>query len=83
MMIHRALRLARAIVASRPQGTPVDWGPAVIVSSTIGTSIVSFDGGRTELLAFNHDHTKSLPVGTVVHVLTHGTQRWVIGANPT
>jgi hypothetical protein len=53
---------------------------ATIVSSTVGTSVVSEDNGATNFTAFNYVHAQSLPANTVVDVLHVGNKAYVIGA---
>lgn len=73
-------RLAQHIASGPKLGTPLRHGRAVVVSSTIGTSVVTPDGGATNITAFNYGHVQKLPAGAVVDVLYVGRKTYVIGA---
>lgn len=63
-------------------GTPMRTAHGVIVSSLIGQSVVTMDGGTTNVTAFNCTHTQSLTEGTVVLLHCVGNRVYVIGAFP-
>lgn len=79
-----ALRsLARTVLAATKTGTPIRHTRGTVVSSNIGQSTVTIDGGSTQIKAFNYGHAQSLPASTVVDVLLVGRKAYVIGAYQT
>jgi hypothetical protein len=72
--------LVDAIVAQIKVGTAIRHARGVVVSSTIGTSVVTIDGGATQITAYNPSHILSLPVNTVVDLLAVGRKTYVIAA---
>lgn len=77
---HPHRQLARKLVKAAQGGTPLRHARAVVVSATIGQTVVTLDGGATNVPAFNYGHTQSLPAGTVVDVLAVGRKAYVLGA---
>ena len=77
-------KLAKLLVspATSKTGTPLRYARGVVVSSNMGQSVVTLDGGATNVTAFNYGHAQSLPAGTVVDVRVDGTKLYVIGAYP-
>ena len=75
-------KLAKLLVspATSKTGTPLRYARGVVVSSNMGQSVVTLDGGATNVTAFNYGHAQSLPAGTVVDVRVDGTKLYVIGA---
>lgn len=71
--------LARAIVALSKGGTPLRHARGVVVSSTVGTSVITIDGGSTNITAFNYRHSQSFPAGTVVDCLLSGNKAYILG----
>lgn len=80
MTVNRARRFVKALRKSQPNPDPVRHARAVVVSSTIGQTTVTLDGGATTVPAFNLAHTRSLTAGTVVLVLVIGNQLEILGA---
>ena len=80
---HPHRQLARALVKANKGGTPLRHARGVVVSSTIGQTQVTLDGGATQVPAFNYGHTQSLPAGTVVDTLVVGKKAYVLGAYGT
>jgi hypothetical protein len=80
-MIHQARRMAKAIKRKSRTGDPLRHARGVIVSSTVGTSVVTIDGGTTHITVTNYQHTKSLSAGVVVDVLLVGNpaKGYIIG----
>lgn len=76
----RRLHLAKALVSLAKTGTPIRHARGVVVSSSIGQSQVTLDGGATQIPAFNYGHTNSLPTGAVVDVLLAGKKGYVLGS---
>lgn len=79
MAIHPSKRLAKKIAALSRTGTPIRHGRAVVVSSTIGTSTVTPDGGSTNITAYNYAHAQPA-AGAVVDLLYVGKKAYVIGS---
>lgn len=80
---HPHRQLARTLLKANRGGTPLRHARGVVVSSTIGQTTVTLDGGATNVPAFNYGHTQSLPAGTVVDVLAVGRKTYVLGAYGT
>lgn len=72
--------LAKHIVGATKTGTPLRHARGVVVSSTIGTTVVTLDGGATNVTAINYAHAQNLTAGTVVDVLIVGRKAYVLGA---
>ncbi|HEX3539664.1 MAG TPA: hypothetical protein VHT75_04395 [Acidimicrobiales bacterium] len=82
-VVHPHRQLARAVAGASKPGTPIRHARGVVISSTIGQSVVTLDGGATNVTAFNYGHVASLPAGTVVDALVVGHKTYVIGAYGT
>ena len=79
-MITQAIRgLAKQILSASKDGTAFRIARGVVVSSTKGTSVVTLDGGSTQVTAFNYVHTQSLAANTVVDLLLVGRKAYVLG----
>ena len=72
--------LALHFATARRRGTPTRWGRGVVQSSNAGQSSILPDGGTVAIDAFNLGHVQNLAPGTVVEVLYHGKQAFVMGA---
>lgn len=85
--VHFARALAKSVKGSQPKPPPMRISSgAVVVSSTIGQTMVMIDGETNPANAvpvYNYDHTKSLTAGTVVEVLFTGSTGRIIGHNPS
>lgn len=79
---HAARSLAKQVTAAAKTGAPLRHARGVVVSSNIGQTVVTLDGGSTHVTAFNYGHTQNLAAGTVVDVLLVGnpTVAYVLGA---
>lgn len=80
MTVNRARRLVKQLRKTESKQDPFRLARAVVVSSQIGQTVVTLDGGATTVSAFNYAHTQSLPAGTVVRVMVIGNQLEVLGA---
>lgn len=80
MTVNSARQFVKALRKSQPTTDPGRLARAVVVSSTVGQSIITLDGGTTQVPAFNFAHTQSLAAGSVVRVLIIGNQIEVLGA---
>lgn len=81
--VHVQRDLGRTVARAVKRGTPMRHARATVVSSTIGTTVVTPDGGTTQVTVYNYSHTQSLPAGTVVDVLFVGAKGYVLGAYTT
>jgi hypothetical protein len=75
--------LAAIIGKATRKGTALRFARGVVVSSTIGQTVLTLDGGTTQSTAFNFDHTQLIPTGTVVDVVCVGVKHYVIGSYGT
>lgn len=79
-MIHGARKLANLILSLSQGGTPLRHTRGVVVSSNIGETVVTLDGGTTQITAYNYGHSSGFPAGAVVDLLLVDGQAYVIGS---
>lgn len=72
-------KLARFLVALSKKGTPIRHARGVVVSSTTGQTVVTIDGGSTNVTAYNYAHVQSLVAGSIVDLLLVGNKAYVMG----
>lgn len=82
MTVHLFRGLAKSLRRAQPKPDPVRFARGVVVSSTIGQSIVILDNNGVEVPAFNCTHTQNLPAGTVIRVMVIAKQLEIIAAFP-
>jgi hypothetical protein len=76
-------KLAKTLLAvpkQAPGGTGLRIARGVVVSSNIGQTVLTLDGGSTHVTAFNFVHAQQMPVGTVVECLVVGNKAFILGA---
>lgn len=82
MTVHGVRGWLTALRRAQPKQDPIRYARGVVVSSTIGQTVVILDNNGIQVPAFNYTHTQSLAAGTVVRVVVIDQKIEIVGAYP-